>query len=273
MKENQQYIHKTKHTCKPEYVCLPQHIRKPLRNWSMQHLALASLLLLPLGMLTSCSDKEETEVFASKELSLTMSLTPTVVDLPARKASQDITITSNTAWGASANVTWAKLSAASGVANSSLTVTLDDNTSTSTREAIITFTYGKDQQTVTITQAAASPTTFAKVQASNIGRYQADVSGMFTADFDVTEYGIVYSISEREPTTSMSDDKVTVLKVGTTATTQDIVSATLTNLRAGNTYFARLYTSGPLGTEYSNVISFTTSGGAPDSGDNPTPGY
>ena len=71
----------------------------------------------------------------------------------------------------------------------------------------------------------------------------------------------------------MSDDKVTVLKVGTTATTQDIVSATLTNLRAGNTYFARLYTKGPLGTEYSNVISFTTSGGAPDSGDNPTPGY
>ena len=123
---------------------------------------------------------------------------------------------------------------------------------------------------MTINQAAAAPTTFAKVQASNIGRYQADVSGMFTSDFNITEYGIVYSLTEREPTTSMSDDKVTVLKVGTTATTQDIVSATLTNLRAGNTYFARLYTKGPLGTEYSNVISFTTSGGAPDSGDNPT---
>ncbi|MDD7003366.1 MAG: BACON domain-containing protein [Prevotella copri] len=243
------------------------------KQLSIYSLALASLLLLPLGSLTSCSDKEETDVFASEELSLTMSLTPTVVDLPAKGGSQVITITSNTAWGASANVTWANLSATNGVANSTLTVTLEDNNTTSPREAIVTFTYGKDQQTVTINQAAASPTTFAKVQASNIGRYQADVSGMFTSDFNITEYGIVYSLTEREPTTSMSDDKVTVLKVGTTATTQDIVSATLTNLRAGNTYFARLYTKGPLGTEYSNVISFTTSGGAPDSGDNPTPGY
>ncbi len=243
------------------------------KQLSIYSLALASLLVLPLGSLTSCSDKEETDVFASEELSLTMSLTPTVVDLPAKGGSQVITITSNTAWGASANVTWANLSATNGVANSTLTVTLEDNNTTSPREAIITFSYGKDQQTVTINQAAASPTTFAKVQASNIGRYQADVSGMFTSDFNVSEYGIVYSLTEREPTTSMSDDKVTVLKVGTTATTQDIVSATLTNLRAGNTYFARLYTKGPLGTEYSNVISFTTSGGAPDSGDNPTPGY
>lgn len=243
------------------------------KQLSIYSLALASLLVLPLGSLTSCSDKEETDVFASEELSLTMSLTPTVVDLPAKGGSQVITITSNTAWGASANVTWANLSATNGVANSTLTVSLEDNTTTSPREAIVTLTYGKDQQTVTINQAAASPTTFAKVQASNIGRYQADVSGMFTSDFNVSEYGIVYSLTEREPTTSMSDDKVTVLKVGTTATTQDIVSATLTNLRAGNTYFARLYTKGPLGTEYSNVISFTTSGGAPDSGDNPTPGY
>ena len=243
------------------------------KQLSIYSLALASLLLLPLGSLTSCSDKEETDVFASEELSLTMSLTPTVVDLPAKGGSQVITITSNTAWGASANVTWANLSATNGVANSTLTVTLEDNNTTSPREAIITFSYGKDQQTVTINQAAAAPTTFAKVQASNIGRYQADVSGMFTSDFNVSEYGIVYSLTEREPTTSMSDDKVTVLKVGTTATTQDIVSATLTNLRAGNTYFARLYTKGPLGTEYSNVINFTTSGCAPDSGDNPTPGY
>lgn len=243
------------------------------KQLSIYSLALASLLLLPLGSLTSCSDKEETDVFASEELSLTMSLTPTVVDLPAKGGSQVITITSNTAWGASANVTWANLSATNGVANSTLTVTLEDNNTTSPREAIITFSYGKDQQTVTINQAAAAPTTFAKVQASNIGRYQADVSGMFTSDFNVSEYGIVYSLTEREPTTSMSDDKVTVLKVGTTATTQDIVSATLTNLRAGNTYFVRLYTKGPLGTEYSNVINFTTSGGAPDSGDNPTPGY
>ena len=71
----------------------------------------------------------------------------------------------------------------------------------------------------------------------------------------------------------MSDSKVTVVKVSTEATTKDIVSATLKDLRAGNRYYARLYTSGPMGVEYSDVITFTTSGGAPDAGDNPTPGY
>lgn len=66
------------------------------KQLSIYSLALASLLVLPLGSLTSCSDKEETDVFASEELSLNMTLTPTIVDLPARNASQDITITSNT---------------------------------------------------------------------------------------------------------------------------------------------------------------------------------
>lgn len=236
-------------------------------------LALAGIPALPLGAFTSCSEMEETEVHASKELSLQMTLTPTVVSMPAKSSSQTITISSNTAWGAASDVTWTKLSAASGVANGTLIITLDDNTSTSPRQATVTFSYGKEKQTVSITQEASSPTRFEKVQASNIGRYQADVSGMFSADFEVNEYGIVYSSSEENPNISMSDSKVTVVKVSTEATTKDIVSATLKDLRAGNRYYARLYTSGPMGVEYSDVITFTTSGGAPDAGDNPTPGY
>lgn len=239
----------------------------------IHRLGIAILLTSSLGFLPACSDKEETDVFASKELTLSMTLTPTVVDLPARKASQDITITSNTAWGAVSDVTWAKLSAASGTANGTLTVTLEDNTSTEQRTATITFSYGNTTQTVKITQEAATATKFEKVQASNIGRYQADISGMFSAEFEVNEYGILYSLSEQEPTLSMSEEKVTTIKVGSSSTTQDIVSSTLTNLKAGSTYYARLYTSGPLGIEYSQVVTFVTSGGAPDSGDNPTPGY
>ena len=100
------------------------------KKLSIYSLALASLLVLSLGSLTSCSDKEETGVFASEELSLNMTLTPTIVDLPARNASQDITITSNTAWGAVSDVTWATLSSTLGVGNGSLSVKLEDNTGT-----------------------------------------------------------------------------------------------------------------------------------------------
>lgn len=407
------------------------------------HLALASLLLLPLSLLASCSDKEETDVFASKELSLNMTLTPTVVDLPARNASQDITITSNTAWGAVSDVTWAKLSATLGVGNSTLSVLLEDNTSTEPRTATITFSYGNTQQTVTINQAAvnatlsstevtlpardasqeigittnstwtvstfdtwihiltekgdgdgkitftldnnpeiqtrqgkiivaygqgtqdiivnqdpataslstqevtlgaksasqdikvtsnatwsaesdnswihiedatgeangrftitvddnkslnnrqgkvtftygngtlsivvkqepAETTKFEKVQANNVGRYQADITGIFNSTFDVTEYGIVYSAVVEDPTLEEENANIHKEVISTTPIAQNIVSATIKGLKAGSKNYARIYTKGPLGTEYSPVVSFVTSGGSPSSDDNPTPGY
>jgi len=243
------------------------------KNPYIHRLALALLLASSLGFTTACSDKEETDVFASKELSLNMTLTPTVVDLPARNASQDITITSNTAWGAVSDVTWAKLSAASGIANGTLSVTLDDNTSTEPRTATITFQYGNTQQTVTITQAAATATKFEKVQATNIARYQADISGIFSSVFDVTEYGVVYSATVAEPTLEEENANIHQEVISTTPTAQDIVSITIKGLKAGSKNYARIYTKGPLGTEYSQVITFVTSGGAPDAGDNPTPGY
>ena len=413
------------------------------KQLSIYSLALASLLLLPLGSLTSCSDKEETDVFASEELSLNMTLTPTIVDLPARNASQDITITSNTAWGAVSDVTWAKLSASLGVGNSTLSVLLEDNTSTEPRTATITFSYGSTQQTVTINQAAlnaalsttsvtlpardasqeigittnstwtvstfdtwihilnekgdgdgkftvtldnnlntqnrqgtvtvaygngkmtidvtqepatatlsdqsasftakssshtikvtsntvwsaeaenswihiedaegevngrfiikvddnkslssrqgkvifnygtgkqtitisqeaASATKFEKTQANNIGRYQADITGIFNSEFDVTEYGVVYSATSSVPTIDEENAQIHQVVVSTTPISQDIVSATIKGLKAGSTNYARLYTKGPLGTEYGSVVSFVTSGGSPSSDDNPTPGY
>lgn len=411
------------------------------KQLSIYSLALASLLVLPLGSLTSCSDKEETDVFASEELSLNMTLTPTIVDLPARNASQDITITSNTAWGAVSDVTWAKLSASLGVGNSTLSVLLEDNSSTEPRTATITFSYGSTQQTVTINQAAlnaalsttsvtlpardasqeigittnstwtvstfdtwihflnekgdgdgkftftldnnlntqirqgtiavtygngkmtinvtqepatatlsdqsvsftakssshdikvtsntvwsaeaenswihtedaegevngrftikvddnkslssrqgkvtfnygtgkqtitisqkaASATKFEKTQANNIGRYQADITGIFNSEFDVTEYGVIYSATSSVPT--IGDDKSHQIAVGKTPISQDIVSTTIKGLKAGSKNYARIYTKGPLGTEYSPVVTFVTSGGAPSSNDNPTPGY
>ncbi len=324
----------------------------------IHRLGIAILLASSLGFLSACSDKEETDVFASKELSLSMTLTPTVVDLPARKASQDITITSNTAWGAVSDVTWAKLSAASGTANGTLTVTLEDNTSTELRTATITFSYGNTTQTVKITQEAATATLsatevtigaksasqdikvtsnsvwsastetswihiengegdsngrfsftlddnksltprqgsitftygsgkqtiavnqeaatatrFEKVQATNVARYQADITGIFNSVFDVTEYGVVYSATVEEPTLDEENANIHQEVLSTTATSQDIVSTTIKGLKAGSKNYARIYTKGPLGTEYSQVVTFVTLGGSPSSDDNPTPGY
>lgn len=107
------------------------------------------------GTLLSCTDKEETDVYASTKIDFNVTVTPSKVDLPARNASQEIQVRANTGWGVSSDVTWAHVSATSGVANGTFTVTLDDNLLTESRQAIITVTFGTDKKTITITQAAA----------------------------------------------------------------------------------------------------------------------
>lgn len=120
-------------------------------------LAFAALLSLTITT-QSCTDKEETDVYASTKIDFSVTVTPTKVDLPARNASQEIQVTANTAWGVSSDVTWAHVSASSGSANGNFTVTLDDNLGLESRQAVISIAYGTDKKTVTITQAGAKAT-------------------------------------------------------------------------------------------------------------------
>lgn len=119
--------------------------------------AFAALLCLTSSLL-SCTDKEETDVYASTKIDYDVTVTPSKVDLPARNASQEIQVKANTSWGVSSDVTWAHVSISNGVANGSFTITLDDNLGIESRQAIITLTFGTDKKTVTITQAAAKIT-------------------------------------------------------------------------------------------------------------------
>ena len=120
-------------------------------------LAFAALLSLSLSM-QSCTDKEETDVYASTKIDFSVTVTPSKVDLPARNASQEIQVTANTAWGVSSDVTWAHVSVSNGTANGNFTVTLDDNLGLESRQAVISISYGTDKKTVAITQAGAKAT-------------------------------------------------------------------------------------------------------------------
>lgn len=232
-----------------------------------------SLMLSVLLLLSACSSKEEDGVFPSEYLELTMTLTPSVIDnAEAKDASQIVKITSNTAWEATPSVTWAHVDKATGVANDELKITLDDNQSLQPRTGEVVLSYGDKTQTISITQKAATPTTFKEVKMLDVQRYSANVTGYYQAMFKVTECGVLYSISNSNPTVDDNSDQVSKVTLETVPETGVIIQ-TLTGLKAGTNYYVRLYTISPLGTEYSDPITFTTDGGSPEESDNPTPGY
>ena len=234
-------------------------------------LAFAALLCLTLSM-QSCTDKEETDVYASTKIDFSVTVTPSKVDLPARNASQEIQVTANTAWGVSSDVTWAHVSASSGTANGSFTITLDDNPSLEARQATIVVKYGSEgKETITVHQNASNPTSFSKAEITGITRHEAKASGSFSSPFDVQEYGIVYSATVKEPTLNADDRNILSIKVGTAPISQGDISTTISNLKSATTYYLRFYTRGPLGTEYSTVTTFKTEGQTPSEGDHTTP--
>jgi len=239
----------------------------------ISRIALSSLVLGTLLLLSACSAKEEEGVFPSEYLELTMTLTPSVIeDAEAKDASQIVKITSNTAWEATPNVTWVHVDKSTGVANDELKITLDDNQSFTPRTAEVVMSYGDKTQSISITQKAATPTAFKEIKMLDVQRYSANITGYFQAMFKVTECGILYSTSVESPTLDDNSEKVTTVTLETVPET-GVVIQQLTGLKAGTNYFARLYTKSPLGTEYSEPITFTTDGGSPEESDNPTPGY
>ena len=203
----------------------------------------------------------------------TATLSAQSASFKAKSSSHDIKVTSNTVWSAEAENSWIHIEDAEGEVNGRFTIKVDDNKSLSSRQGKVTFNYGTGKQTITISQEAASATKFEKTQANNIGRYQADITGIFNSEFDVTEYGVVYSATVAEPKIDEANANIHQVVVSTTPISQNIVSTTIKGLKAGSTNYARFYTKGPLGTEYGPVVSFVTSGGSPSSDDNPTPGY
>lgn len=239
----------------------------------ISQMAFGSLMLSTLLLLTACSSKEENGVFPSEYLELTMTLTPSVIDnAEAKDASQIVKITSNTAWEATPNMTWIYVDKATGVANDELKITLDDNQSLQPRNGEVQLAYGDKTQTITITQKAATPTAFKEVKMLDVQRYSANITGYYQAMFTVTECGVLYSISNSNPTVDDNSDQVTKVTLETVPETGVIIQ-TLSGLKAGTNYYVRLYTISPLGTEYSEPITFTTDGGSPEESDNPTPGY
>ena len=115
------------------------------------------------GQSNSFSDgtpaSESKYTFSITPLAPTLSVAPTAItNVAAAGESKTLTVTSNAAWTATSDQSWATLSTSSGTNNGTVNVTLAQNTGTTPRTVTLTFTAGSLTRTVTITQDGATPT-------------------------------------------------------------------------------------------------------------------
>ncbi len=117
---------------------------------------------------TSTSSRSATVTFKSGGNSYTISVTqegaapsfsvtPTSLSFTSSMGSKSVSVTSNISWAASSNVSWITLSNNSGLGNATVSLTVEDNTTTSSRSGIVTFSAGGKNYTVSVAQAGADP--------------------------------------------------------------------------------------------------------------------
>lgn len=196
-------------------------------------------------------------------------VTPTTINANATAGTVEFNIVGEARWTAKSNQNWATLSEESGEGNKTISVTLQDNQSDQGRSADITISSSSKSVTITVTQSAGSIPVISEIRQSDITNIEQDKATLtfkFTSMFNVTEYGVCFSSTNQNPTTS---DKVVTKQAGNIK--DGTPTMEMTGLSAGTTYYVRAYVTNGVGTQYSNAISFTTVSNVPGGGDNETP--
>ncbi len=191
-------------------------------------------------------------------------LSPSTLTANATAGSVQFSINGDVKWTAVSNQNWATLSSTSGEGNTTISVSLTDNTDEAQRNATITVSSNTKSETVTIHQAGGTKPTLSNVHVTSNDKNGVTIAFEYQSMFTVSEYGICYATSG-EPT--INDNH----KSESGSAKQGSASIILTGLTAGTTYKARAYAKSAVGIQYSETITFTTNTNKPGGDDNTTP--
>ena len=194
-----------------------------------------------------------------------LSASQSSLDFSYQGGTSDVTINSNVDWSASSNANWASVSYSS----NQLTVNTSENLSYESRTATITVKGSALTIPISISQKGASVPKVNAVSVSSITQTSATCTFSYSSsDIRIERYGVCYSETEKEPTTSNKTSDVS------TSSYNNNVTLNLSDLTHNTTYYVRPYVTTSIGTTYGSVVSFTTVKiNSPEEGDNPTPDY
>ena len=112
------------------------------------------------GVIVFCNDNNECVPVTVKQAgaNATLSVSPAELTFTANTESKSLDVTSNTAWTAASDASWAKLNKTNGSGNAQIAVTAEENTAITQRSATVTIKTadGKATATVKVTQSAAN---------------------------------------------------------------------------------------------------------------------
>lgn len=175
-----------------------------------------------------------------------------------------IEVLCNAAWFATAGASWLSVSPTQGENNGFVTIVCEQNTSTSPRQSTVTISAGSQGQyvrTITVEQQPGAIPSVAEPVLGTVDKYNAAMTFSYQSGTSVvTVCGICYSTSEN-PTVA---DKV-VSKTSNDTGAQ--VTFNLSGLESGTVYYARAFARNATGIAYSEQITFTTAGDAPNPDD------
>ena len=194
-----------------------------------------------------------------------------MTSVSALGTTETIHVTGNVSWAASSNKDWVKLSTTEGDGNSDVTITINPNYTTQPLEATLSFTANdknKTQREVTIKQNAGAVPVIERPVARDRTRTTATIEGSISSEFPLTSASIIFS-AEQDPknVSEASSIEIKPTKVGDSYT----FSVGLEGLSDGTYYYLRVKAVNAVGTGYSEVLDFTTTGRTPGGGDNPQP--
>ena len=170
----------------------------------------------------------------------------------------------NAAWFATADASWLTVTPNQGEENGFVTIICEQNTSTSPRQSAVIISAGSQGQytkTIVVEQQPGAVPSVEQPIIGTIDKYNAAMTFSYqSATSVVTTYGICYATHEN-PTVA---DKV-ISQTGNDTGAQ--VSFNLSGLESGTEYYARAFARNATGIAYSEQVSFTTAGNAPNPDD------
>ena len=183
--------------------------------------------------------------------------------------SHSVTVTADGSWILSNDASsWCQASVSSGSGNMEITFTAKLNETGKQRQGTATLKGRTAEIPIVLTQEAGDAPTVSDFQNVSVGSTEASFSFRISSVVPATSFGLCYSETNQQPTTS--DGHTT----HTDHFTQRDVTDKIENLQLSRTYYVRAYATNPVGTNYSsNVLTITTTNDIPGSDDNipPTP--
>ena len=196
-----------------------------------------------------------------------LSVSPQTLSFEYKDGENTVAITSNSSWTVTSDQDWCTVSKSSGSNNENITVKVTQNNSPDKRTANVKITCGYKTETLAVTQNGGPLPEVSKLNYSGVTFSEASCTFEVTSKEAITECGICYSTTNRNPT--INDSKV----ASSSPANQTSKSVKLTGLSKKTTYYIRAYATSVIGTSYTSEMRTFTTTNIPGEDDNGKPSY